>query len=279
MPLPFDHSPNPSFTEAFCRHRGNIADKWEGYLAVYDEILQRKRSECANFLEIGVNNGGSLEVFAEYFRRAKTITGVDINPLCELIPFQDQRIHVIIGDSNSSEVNQRLVERAESYDLILDDGSHHSSDIIHTFVNLAGLVSPGGTYIVEDLCCSYWQEFGGGVNSHVSAMGFLKKLVDIVNFEHWNSAYSLADYLGDSGVANVPTDSLQRLSTIRSISFYNSICVIDFATISSEGAIGKRICRGSQALAGYIPVNGQGIKEVGADQSNNPLNTRQSPSP
>jgi hypothetical protein len=230
-------------------------------------------------LEIGVNNGGSLEVFAEYFCCAKTIVGVDINPLCESIPFKDQRIHVIIGNSNSSETKLRLAERAESYDLILDDGSHHSSDIIHTFMNLAGLVSPGGTYIVEDLCCSYWQEFGGGVKSQTSAVGFLKRLVDVVNFEHWNSGYSLADYLSDSGFSDICSESLQRISTIKSVSFYNSICVVDFAGISSEGLIGERICRGRQALAGYIPVNGQGIKDIGGNQSSNPFNIRQSPSP
>jgi len=263
-----------SFSEAFCRHRGNLADKWEGYLVVYDEVLQRKRAKCAHFLEIGINNGGSLEVFAEYFHHAATITGVDINPLCEFIPFEDSRINVIIGSSNDENTKQLLSERAESYDLILDDGSHQSSDIINTFINLVGLVSPGGTYIIEDLCCSYWHEFGGGVKSQTSAVGFLKRLVDIVNFEHWNSGYSLVDYLSDSGISHICSDSLLRLSTIRSVSFYNSICVVDFSSISSEGAIGKRICRGRQALAGYIPVNGQGIKEIGPDQSNNPFNVK-----
>ena len=73
MPLLFDHSPNPSFTEAFCRHRVHIADKWEDYLAVYDEILQRMRSECANFLEIGVNNGGSAKFLLNTFAESKLL--------------------------------------------------------------------------------------------------------------------------------------------------------------------------------------------------------------
>jgi len=46
--------------------------------------------------------------------------------------------------------------------------------------------------------------------------------------------------------------------------------------ISNDASIGKRICRGSKALAGYTPVNGQSIKEVGADQSSNPLNQAKS---
>ena len=121
-------------------------------------------------------------------------------------------------------------------------------------------------------------EFGGGVKSQTSAVGFLKRLVDVVNFEHWKSGYSLADYLSDSGFSDICSESLQRISTIKSVSFYNSICVVDFAGISSEGVIGKRICRGRQALAGYIPVNGQGIKDIGGNQSSNPFNIRQSPS-
>lgn len=224
-----EKNPNLTVSEAFCRHKGNIADKWEGYLAIYDNILERKRSQCIDFLEIGVNNGGSLEVFAEYFHQARTITGVDINPRCGKIPFSDNRISVIIGNSNTKETRQLLAKRAEDYDLILDDGSHQSEDIINTFVNLVSLVSPGGTYIIEDLCCSYWQEFGGGVHTNTSAIGFLKRLVDVVNFEHWNSVYSIEEYLSDCGIKAISHDSLMRLSTIQGVSFYNSICVVDFA--------------------------------------------------
>ena len=117
---------HPTFSDAFCAHKGNIADKWEGYLAVYDEILERKRSRCIDFLEVGVNNGGSLEVFAEYFYKARSITGVDVNPLCSKIPFDDSRVSVIIGNSNDEQTRHVLEKRAESYDLILDDGSHQS---------------------------------------------------------------------------------------------------------------------------------------------------------
>ena len=263
------------FSDTFCKHKGNIADKWEGYLAIYDDILGRNRLQCNDFLEIGVHNGGSLEVFAEYFPQALTITGVDINPLCSEIKFDDSRIRVITANSNDPDTKLNLAKIAESYDLILDDGSHKSTDIIKTFLNLVSLVSPGGTYIIEDLSCSYWQEYGGGVNTQNSAIGFLKRLVDIVNFEHWNSSYSVEDYLMDSGIKNISRESLNRLSTIQSVSFYNSICVIDFARISSDASIGKRICRGSQAITGSIPVNGQSIKEVGADQSKNALNRSQ----
>ena len=35
-------------------------------------------------------------------------------------------------------------------------------------------MNDGGTYIIEDLCCSYWAEFGGGVKSNNSAMYFFK---------------------------------------------------------------------------------------------------------
>lgn len=272
--------PQPSnrFSEVFSRHRGNGADKWEGYLRLYDEVLGNRSSSFFDVLEIGVNNGGSLEIWGEYFPYARSITGVDINPKCESIPFQDPRIQVVIGDSNTPETRELLQRRAESFDLILDDGSHQSVDIISTFINLVGLVSPGGTYIIEDLCCSYWQEFGGGVRTQSSAIAFLKTLVDVVNLEHWNSPYSLVEYLEDCGFRNASDQAVARLSTIKGISFYNSICVVDFAKVSAERLIGKRMCRGTQFLAGYAPVNGQDINEVGADQSANPLNRRQSTS-
>jgi hypothetical protein len=46
-----------------------------------------------------------------------------------------------------------------------------------------------GIYIVEDLCCSYWQDFEGGLNDEASSMAFFKSLVDVINHEHWGQQY------------------------------------------------------------------------------------------
>jgi hypothetical protein len=51
----------------FYENRGNISDKWEQYLAVYETELGAFRSKTISLLEVGVQNGGSMQVWASYF--------------------------------------------------------------------------------------------------------------------------------------------------------------------------------------------------------------------
>lgn len=268
----------PSFIDIFCAQKNNIADKWESYLSIYNDLFAEYREKCARFLEIGINAGGSLEVYAKYFHSAQVIAGIDINQSCAQIKFNDSRIALFIGDATQENARIALKESVQLFDIILDDGSHQSHDIVRAFINLVGLVAPGGMYIAEDLCCSYWKEYNGGVKSQASSIAFFKRLVDVVNYEHWNSGYTISEYLRDFGICNVPPDSLERIATIRSIEFVNSICIIKFADFSHQRLIGKRICRGSVASAGYIPVNGIDIKDIGlgSDQRSNQFNLPES---
>jgi hypothetical protein len=45
-------------------HRGKSSDKWESYLRTYERLFTPIRDARINIVEIGVQNGGSLEVFA-----------------------------------------------------------------------------------------------------------------------------------------------------------------------------------------------------------------------
>jgi len=46
--------------------------------------------------------------------------------------------------------------------MILDDGSHMSSHMIYSFEHLFGSVKSGGVYVIEDIGCSYWEDYEGG---------------------------------------------------------------------------------------------------------------------
>ena len=63
-------------------------------------------------------------------------------------------INIIIGDArNKSDLVEKL--KNTTFDLIIDDGSHVSEDIVATFQSLWKRVNSGGYYIVEDLRCTY----------------------------------------------------------------------------------------------------------------------------
>ena len=120
--------------EIHLNKKEKISDKWESYLNYYDHLLYSISNKDINLLEIGVQNGGSLETWSLFFNNAKKIVGCDINPKCKDLSFEDKRISVVIGDANSIDARNEISIISSSFDLIIDDGSHRSDDIIKSFI-------------------------------------------------------------------------------------------------------------------------------------------------
>ena len=74
---------NNSIKEIHIQKTGKVSDKWSSYLDYYDTVFFSRKNESINLLEIGVQNGGSLETWAEYFKNAKNIIGCDIDEKCK----------------------------------------------------------------------------------------------------------------------------------------------------------------------------------------------------
>lgn len=212
--------------ELYRAHTGFVSDKWESYLHCYDELLSPFRADPVRMLEIGIQNGGSLEIWSAYFPHAVNLIGCDINPDCSKLSYADPRISVVVGDANSEQARHQIFAIQPEFDIIIDDGSHKSSDIIKTFALYFPHLRTGGIFIFEDLHCSYWREFEGGLFDQMSSISFFKRLVDIVNFEHWGLAVEKAAILAEfeNRYGLKLDDAL--LSQIHSVEFRNSICVI-----------------------------------------------------
>ncbi len=76
----------------YCANKGKTSDKWELYLSVYDRLLSPLRKNKISLLEIGIQNGGSLEIWAKYFSSAKKIIGCDINKKCGKLKFFENQL-------------------------------------------------------------------------------------------------------------------------------------------------------------------------------------------
>jgi cephalosporin hydroxylase len=143
----------------YAEHHGYVSDKWASYLPVYDRWFSCYQDAPVNLLEVGVQNGGSLQIWAKYFANAKKIVGCDINPDCAQLTYDDPRMALVIGDVKAATVRQQIMKYAELYDIIIDDGSHKNADIVKTFQYFYPRLAPGGIYVVEDLHCSYWAKW------------------------------------------------------------------------------------------------------------------------
>src|SRR6266540_4439758 len=107
-------------------HVGKVSDKWSLYFNEYDRILDEYRNKPVRLLEIGIQNGGSLEIWSKYFKNAQKLVGCDINPDCARLTYDDPRVAVVLGDANSEPTQQEILGHAPIFDLIIDDGSHRS---------------------------------------------------------------------------------------------------------------------------------------------------------
>lgn len=244
---PFNKVETPdSLSQLFQRSEGKQASKWLGYLQHYDCHLGPLKDKPITLLEIGIQAGGSLEIWANYFQSSPLIIGCDVDPKCKDLHYTDERIKVLIGDINSPSTLTALDSLTNAIDVIVDDGSHQSQDIITSFVNLFPRLANGGVYIIEDLHCSYWENYGGGLYNPKSALAFFKKMVDVINRSVWGVSVTPHDFLADFK-ESLDTEKDQGwgfLNEIHSIEFVNSICAIRKHK-PEHNALGKLVLSGS----------------------------------
>jgi len=259
-----------SFREALEAQVDRVTDKWDGYLAIYDQAFAPYRDRDVSLLEIGIQNGGSLEVHARYFANHKLIIGCDIHPRCGALTFPDHaRIKVIVGDANAVETRAKITALSGEFDIIIDDGSHKSVDIILSFLYFFPHLKQGGLFVIEDLHASYWQAYDGGLFHPSSAMGFLKDLVDLPNLEHWGLALTPQQYLAARHPKYAPAINGCDLSGIYSVQFFNSVCVIEKHPTEAVVSLGQRRIRGTRADVWPGALHMDGTRSVPPDQTNN----------
>lgn len=247
----------PSLRDLYAKHAGKLSDKWSAYLVEYDHVFSRYRQQGIRLLEIGIQNGGSLEIWGRYFSRADCIVGCDINPNCRQLKFDDDRIDVVVGDANVSRTVELISVQSSSFDIVIDDGSHRCADVIQSFALYWPMVSAGGIYVVEDLHTSFWAKYGGSLNGATSSLEFFKRLSDVVNFEHWGINMSMADHLKDFFPAPLKGLTDIELGQVHSVRFSNSMCIIEKCLTEGNG-LGLRVVAGKEdlVLPGIKRLNG-----------------------
>lgn len=160
------------------------------YIQYYQKYFCLIKKKKLNILEIGVGGyddqkvgGESIRMWRDYFQKSM-IYGIDIADKTYL---NEKRIKIFQGNQNDPKFLKDVAERIGMLDLVIDDGSHVSEDIITSFRTLFPYLADGGIYIIEDLMSSYWFHFGGNskdLNKSTTSMSMLKMLVDGLNYQY-----------------------------------------------------------------------------------------------
>jgi glycosyltransferase involved in cell wall biosynthesis len=265
-----------SLHQLYAEHTGKVSDKWSLYLTEYDRLFDDYRDKPVRLLEIGIQNGGSLEIWSKYFSNASALIGCDINPDCARLSYDDPCIVVIVGDANAPNVREQVLLHSPQFDIIIDDGSHLSNDIIKSFALYFPRIAENGVFIAEDLHCSYWSQFEGGLFDPYSSISFFKRLADVINHEHWGIPKARADILRGIFTKHGCEVDAEALAQVHSVEFINSMCVVRKAPAADNG-LSRRVIAGTIELV--VPgLDGKTHESDPIfDQSHNPWSARITP--
>ena len=166
----------------FENNQGRMINKWMHYFEIYDRHFSRYRGTDVHFLEIGTGNGGSLQMWQDYFGKKARFFGVDIHPHAK--NFEDEQTRIFIGDQADKNFLARLAREIPRIDILLDDGGHTMTQQINTFEALYPRISADGIYLCEDLHTSYWKGHGGGYRKRGSFIEYSKNFIDYLHAWH-----------------------------------------------------------------------------------------------
>lgn len=185
--------------------------KWAHYFPIYEKWFEAYRGKEIVFVEVGVQNGGSIQMWRNYFGRNAKIIGIDINPVCKQFEDAAQNIFVEIGSQDDPNFWAAFKEKYPRVDILLDDGGHFSNQQILTFREMFPHIKDGGLYACEDCHTSYQARFNGGLKKSDTFIEFTKNLIDELNAFHTNGTLP-------------PTYNTLNMGGIH---FYDSIVVVE----------------------------------------------------
>jgi hypothetical protein len=179
-PRPQSDPDNPLyrlFLERGARAEGT--HKWHHYFDIYAAFLDRYRGRSPTLIEIGVQRGGSLAIWREWFGPGARIVGLDVDPACADRAPEGTR--VMIGDQSDRAFLRRVLAETGTPDIVIDDGGHTANQQITAFEELYPRVAPDGLYIVEDTHTAIW---GGEFADRADGQSFLDFAFDRVRDLH-----------------------------------------------------------------------------------------------
>lgn len=186
--------------------------KWNNYFDIYDRYLQKFVGKDPNVLEIGISQGGSLEIWSRFFENGQ-IYGIDIDSKCLDFKYQQNNIHISLGDQSDPKFWDFYLKDKGLFDVVIDDGSHINEHQILTLLKVFPHLKNGGVFIVEDTHTSYWEQWQGAFRKPDTFIEFSKSLIDFQHKQHINMK---------------PPEEIQKVfQNLKSMTFYNSVVVFE----------------------------------------------------
>jgi len=124
--------------------------KWKNALDAYQVHFARFQGSPVALVEIGVQSGGSINMFKEVLGANCHYYGCDINPKCN--NFADGLATITIMDQGDPAAWVNFYAAVvKTVDIIVDDGGHQPYQMLTTLQSSFAHINPGGVHLVEDI--------------------------------------------------------------------------------------------------------------------------------
>jgi len=141
----------PTFASWYDAHlTGRGIWKWNNALAAYQRHLAPMAGQPLKLVEIGVQSGGSIQMWQAVLGAQCHVFGIDIN--AGVNKFQDAMTTLTIGDQANVAMWQGFYTSvAPQIDALIDDGGHEPHQMLVTLEQSFDHLSPGGVLAIEDI--------------------------------------------------------------------------------------------------------------------------------
>jgi len=132
------------------------------YFENYERAFEPFLDQPIKLLELGVKQGGSLQLWRDYFPSGE-IVGLDITPV--QVSDTTGRLHVYTGMQQDTALLDRIAAKhaPAGFDIIIDDCAHIGEFSEISFWHLFEKhLKPGGIYVIEDWGTGYWGNWADG---------------------------------------------------------------------------------------------------------------------
>jgi cephalosporin hydroxylase len=162
------------------------------YVEIYERFVLQWRGDPIKIFEIGVDKGGSLLMWQDYFPKAK-IFAVDI---VDKSKYDTPRVKTLIGDqSKRDQLQKAIAVSGADIDLLVDDGGHTMEQQQVSLGFLFKFVKPGGYYILEDIHTSipaWWPNYGQEPDLNNTTLRMIQNYM-ASDAPKWQSKYMLPE--------------------------------------------------------------------------------------
>lgn len=199
--------------DLFQDHKQSRMQKFLHHIHIYDKLFLMFKDPTV--LEIGVAQGGSLQLWKNYFGRGARVAGIDVQGSFDHL--SQDNIEVFIGSQDDPKFLKEVGDKLGKIDILIDDGGHDCLAQAVTFETLFPYISDGGLYVCEDIHTSYRFTHHGGYKLETSFVEYIKDLVDSMHYKEFGDNSPPTPY---------GLKLLGLVKEIKSISFYRQMIVI-----------------------------------------------------